>query len=120
MLHKCIYITCIVTVIYLVGSVLQSHGADPGVHLAIFLNNRLEAAPRGPLQDEAKGMEDNTHKLNDIRVTEMTQNWHLSTNLKMYQIITQVASLLDNITEEIFIEKEASAKMGHTGVHQRG
>ena len=53
---------------YLVSCVLQCHWANPGVHFAVLFNDGLEATSRGPLEDEAEGVENHTHKFNHIRV----------------------------------------------------
>ena len=58
----------VVSHVYLVGSVLQGYWAYPGVHFAVLLYDGLEAASRSPLEDEAKRVEDHTHKLNDVGV----------------------------------------------------
>ena len=53
---------------YLIGSVLQCHWTNPGVHFAILFDDGLEATSWGPFQDETEGMENHAHKFNHIGV----------------------------------------------------
>ena len=70
--------------IYLVGGVLQCHWANPGINFTILFDDGFKATTRGPLQDEAEGVENHAHKLNHIRVVKMTQIGDLSTYLHRY------------------------------------
>ncbi len=65
----------------LIGSLLQCEWPDPRIDLPVLLQDGVEAPARGPLQDEAKGLEDHTHKLDDVRMVHSVENGDLSPDL---------------------------------------
>ena len=62
------------SILYLVGCGLQGQRADPGVDLTILLEERGEAAPWSPLQNEAQRLQDHPNEVDDVGVLQTMED----------------------------------------------